>query len=142
MFLCSEKHLDDNQRAVHSRTEDQVNGVNLGFASNQKIIESYKDENKFLHSLRLFWISLIYIYIYIYISLFHFFFGCLYGIKTQYLCGCFFSLGYGSCKLNFYFFWFFVFSLWKVFIIFYVNNNSKKSFQPHKVLTQLDGNHM
>jgi hypothetical protein len=25
------------------RTEDQVNGVNLGFASNQKITESYKD---------------------------------------------------------------------------------------------------
>ena len=54
-----------------SRTEDQVNGVNLGFASNQKITESYKDVNKFLHSLRLFWISLIYIYICI--SLFHFF---------------------------------------------------------------------
>ena len=26
-----------------SHTKDQVNGVNLGFASNQKITESYKD---------------------------------------------------------------------------------------------------
>ena len=43
------------------------------------------------------------------------------------MCGCFFSLGYGSCKLKFFF------SLLKVFIIFYVNNNSKKILVHNKL---------
>ena len=84
-----------------SHTKDQVNGVNLRFASNQKIIESYKDAN---------------IYIYIYLFSIFIFFGCLYSSETQYLCGCFFSLGYGSCKLFFFFFGF-LFFLYEKFLL-------------------------
>ena len=95
------------------RTEDQVNCVNLGFASNQKITESYKDVNKFLHSLCLFWISLRYIYI-----SFPFFFLVVYTVLKLNICvGVSFLSDMGVVNFFFSFFFGFLFFLYEKFLL-------------------------
>ena len=98
-----------------SRTKDQVNGVNLRFASNQKIIESYKDVNKYLHSLHLLWISLIYIYI---SFPFCFFFFVVYIVVKLNICvGVSFLSDMGVVNFFFSFFFGFLFFLYEKFLL-------------------------
>ena len=110
-------------RQCTSCTEDQVNGINLGFASNQKIIESYKDVTKFLHSLCLFWISLIYI------SLFSlFFFLVVYMVVKLNICvGVSFLSDMGVVNLFIYFgFWFFLYEKFLLSFMLIIIQKKKK----------------
>ena len=88
-----------------------MNGVNLGFASNQKITESYKDVTKFYTV-----------------------------VKLNICIGDSFLSDMGVVNLIFFFVLFFLYE--KFLLSFMLIIIQKKSFQPHKVLTQLDGNHM